>query len=280
MERDRSGAMRLRVAEQNTSSITEIAYCLPLRLINSQSHGLFEAGPIGRRQYVDWGLFYQMTGFFDCWQHFGRTLKQRNAVLRDKRSKQELNVWTDKFVYYGCQLDQWRKEYIGQLIPILQSMVMELLDLTPLDVTYQSGWDSNMDLGTALARCYLEECRLGYTQSGPHRADLDVKIQGTPVKHRLSRGQQKLLVCAMILAQGVLLTHTVNKHLVYLIDDLPAELDKESTQRLVTLLSKQSTQVFMTAIESEVIRESLYSNIHIPVKVFHVKQGEIVTAGG
>src|SRR3990167_5657398 len=52
----------------------------------------------------------------------------------------------------------------------------------------------------------LDNMRLGYTLFGPHRADLDIKIQGVSAKHFLSRGQQKLLICAIILAQGMLLS--------------------------------------------------------------------------
>ncbi len=102
-------------------------------------------------------------------------------------------------------------------------------------------------------------------------------IDGISVKHFLSRGQQKLLICAMILAQGMLLTRHVNKGLIYLVDDLPSELDFYSKQKLISLLSRQQTQIFITAIESQDICEFINDKPNISMKVFHVEHGNVVS---
>jgi DNA replication and repair protein RecF len=122
--------------------------------------------------------------------------------------------------------------------------------------------------------------RFGYTQLGPHRADFDIAIEGTPVKHFLSRGQQKLLICAMIIAQGQLLETHVNKGLIYLVDDLPAELDLISKQKLIALLARQQTQIFITTIESTSICDFFDEKSEVPMKVFHVEHGNIVEMAG
>jgi DNA replication and repair protein RecF len=104
---------------------------------------------------------------------------------------------------------------------------------------------------------------------------LEIKINGIPVKHFLSRGQQKLLICAMIIAQGKLLAMHANKSLIYLVDDLPAELDLLSRQKLISLLSRQQTQIFITAIESSTICSLAENSPDVLVKVFHVEHGKI-----
>lgn len=275
VERNLNGNTRLRVAEKDASSIAELALYLPIRLINSQSHNLFESGPVFRRKFLDWGLFYQSEGFLPCWRQFERVLKQRNAVLRERRTKNELNAWTDELVRYGLELDALRRGYISALIPLVSEVAQELLDIPNLDINYQSGWGKNKDYASVLANAYPEEMRSGHTQYGPHRADLDITIDGVPVKHFLSRGQQKLLICAMIIAQGKLLALQAKKGLIYLVDDLPAELDLLSRQKLISLLSRQQTQIFITAIESETICELIGDNSGTSVKVFHVKHGSV-----
>jgi DNA replication and repair protein RecF len=276
IERDIKGASRLKVAEKEATSITELASFLPVRLINSQSHNLFESGPVFRRKFLDWGLFYQFEGFLSCWRHFERVLKQRNAVLRDRRPRSELDAWTDELVKHGTELDALRREYVQNLVPTVSKLAEELLGISDLEFCYHSGWDEEEDYAALLASSYLEEIRFGHTQYGPHRADLDIRIQGVPVKHFLSRGQQKLLICAMIIAQGRLLSMHANKDLIYLIDDLPAELDLLSRHKLISLLSKQQTQVFITAIESETICD-LVGDSPVSLKVFHVKHGNVFT---
>ncbi len=274
LERDLSGTTRIRIAEKDASSILELASLLPLRIIHSQSHQLFESGPIFRRKYLDWGLFYAFDPFLPCWRQFERVLKQRNAVLRHQRPKKELDVWTNELVKYALELDQLRREYVQMLTPCIIECTHALLSLSDFTIHYHPGWNDALDYATILSHSYPEECRFGHTQFGPHRADLEVKSGGVPVKHFLSRGQQKLLICAMIIAQGMLLARVANKRLIYLVDDLPSELDEQSRQKLIALLAEQRTQVFITAIESKTIGGG-NDKCDVPMKVFHVEQGSV-----
>ena len=278
VERDIKGNTRLRMDEKELQSFTDFAYLLPVRLINSQSHHLFESGPIYRRKYLDWGLFYQSEGFLHCWRQLERILKQRNAGLRDKRAKNELSGWTDELVKYGLELNALRQDYVQTLAPLIENIASELLGFSfaQLTMTYLPGWPKNQDYPTVLANSYMDDLRLGYTQYGPHRADVEISVNDVSVKHFLSRGQQKLLICAMIIAQGMLLAKQTNKRLIYLVDDLPSELDAQSRQRLISLLLTQQSQVFITAIESASICEFIDNKSSVPVKLFHVEHGQLL----
>jgi DNA replication and repair protein RecF len=116
---------------------------------------------------------------------------------------------------------------------------------------------------------------LGYTLYGPHRADFDL-LKGTlSVRHFLSRGQQKLLICAMMVAQGMLLTNQGKKAPIYLIDDLPAELDAHNRKRLLSLFASQhAAQFFITAVEREIVYQGVDLS-KVSTKVFHVKHGQV-----
>lgn len=276
MERTTTGDFNIRVAEKDTTSISDITTLLPVRVIDSHSHQLFEAGPVFRRKYLDWGLFYQCETFINVWRQYERVLKQRNAILRERRSKVEISVWTAELVRYGVELDKLRQDYIEMIKPLVRDAASGLLQLTDLDITYDCGWDPKLGFAEALENGFFDEIRAGYTLYGPHRADFDVTINAVSVKHFLSRGQQKLLICAMILAQGMSLARHANKSLIYLVDDLPAELDLQSRMKLISLLSMQKTQIFITAIEKETICDVFKGDAELPVKVFHVEHGAVV----
>ncbi|MBV9576742.1 MAG: DNA replication/repair protein RecF [Gammaproteobacteria bacterium] len=273
VERHINGHTRLRMDENDVTGVAELAYFLPIRIINSHSHVLFESGPLFRRKYLDWGLFYQTDSFLSCWRHFERILKQRNILLKNKKPKSELDVWTEGLIKYGNELNTLRQTYIQTLTPFITQVVNDLLGLADLKLQYYAGWDEEKDYATVLANAYMEELRVGHTLYGPHRADLDVTLDTVSVKHFLSRGQQKLLICAMIVAQGMLLGTQINKGLVFLIDDLPAELDMINQSKLVKLLAGQNTQVFITAIEHKAIFDVISPSI--PTKVFHVEHGDL-----
>lgn len=276
MLRDVSGQTRLRIDESDAKSMAELARFLPIRLINSQSHQIFESGPAYRRKYLDWGLFYQNPAFLPCWRQYERILKQRNSVLQQHKPKRELDPWTDELIKVGLEFDSQRRAYVAALTPILSEFAERLLTISNLSLVYQSGWDEPLSFAESLAQSYVDDMRFGNTQCGPQRADLDMTIDGVPVKHFLSRGQQKLLICAMIIAQGKLLAMSANQRVIYLIDDLPAELDAPSRQKLLALFSEQPTQIFITAIERNSICDLLGDDPTNPVKVFHVEHGNIV----
>lgn len=271
-ERSKAGEKVQRLAEQN-ASISDLASLLPLRIINSQSHQLFEAGPLNRRKYLDWGIFYQYPNFLECWRNFERVLKQRNALLRAKRPKNEINFWSEELAKHALEFDEFRRAYIRALTPHLCQLTSQLLDLSDLEINYLPGWDESMDYPSILAENMLEDYQFGYTQAGPHRADLDIRINGLSIKHFLSRGQQKLLICAMIIAQGSLYSQHINKDLIYLIDDLPAELDRQSKTKLISAFAQQNMQVFITAIEKDMI--DVNSDLGVAKKVFHVEHGNL-----
>ncbi len=272
LERYADGKAKFRVNGEEISSIAELASLLPVQLMDSHCYQLLDSGPVFRRKYLDFGLFYQTNDFLRTWRHYDRALKQRNAALRCRAPKRELDIWTHELVDRALSLDRLRRAYVDELVPLLVKMATELLPLFDLKITYQQGWERGCDYSEILLKTVDKDYQLGYTQCGPHKADLNIIINNIPAKDILSRGQQKLFVCAMILARGVLLQSHANKAPIYLVDDLPSELDITSHSRLVGLLSKQKAQVFVTAIE-ELAKEHFVTNA--PMKMFHVEHGQV-----
>ena len=69
-------------------------------------------------------------------------------------------------------------------------------------MSFHQGWEKDQNYAELLARNFERDRALGYTVSGPQKADFRFKANGLPVEDILSRGQLKLLMCALRLAQG------------------------------------------------------------------------------
>ena len=82
-----------------------------------------------------------------------------------------------------------------------------LIGLQP-ELNYQQGWPAEEALDMLLAESLPKDRERGYTQYGPHRAELVLKFGTIPAQEVLSRGQMKLFISAMQLAQ---VTH-LSKH--------------------------------------------------------------------
>ncbi|MDR3478169.1 MAG: DNA replication/repair protein RecF [Gammaproteobacteria bacterium] len=272
IERLLRGEMKIRIGGKDARSAAELAGITPVQLINSHCYNLLDAGPVFRRKYLDWGVFYLNQDFLRVWRDCIQILKQRNAALRRQRPKKELDSWTEELVSKAALMDRFRRDYMERLQPILSETLSELISISGLNTSYYPGWDKTANYRDILEASFDKDRLIGHTQFGPHRADLKITINKIPAKDILSRGQQKLFVCAMILAQGALLNTGANKKPIYLIDDLPAELDIVSRTNLIALLSKQETQIFVTAVEFESLGDALS---RFPLRMFHVEHGNV-----
>ncbi len=248
---------QIRLDSQPVRSLAELATALPLLLLNPDSHRLLEDGPKPRRRFLDWGLFHHCAEFLPVWRRYSLALRQRNALLRSGALGRVLEPWEAELAHSATVLDAQRRQFCSELNLQLHSLVAELLPFS-VQLDYRSGWNREQDLQALLRANREGDVRQGHTRSGPHRADFVLRSEQQPLQ--LSRGQQKLVVSALVLAQAQLYRQRQQQSCILLIDDLPAELDRQHCRRIVQLLAQLDCQVFITAIEPELIESGAWSN--------------------
>jgi DNA replication and repair protein RecF len=278
VQRSIEGGVQIKVAGEAVRSAAQLAEYLPLQTINADSFDLLTGTPQARRQYLDLGVFHVEHRFFQQWQRFQRCIKQRNNLLRHgKMSSNELAVWTQDLAASGARVSEYRLEYFAQLAPQFQGVMEKLApELTALQLHYRRGWDKALDYREALEASQAVDLERGYTHVGPQRADVRVTIDGRSAAEVLSRGQQKLVVCALKLAQGQLMTRLGRSACTYLLDDLSAELDRRHCELVCELLSSMEVQVFATCIEKGDLCSVWPSEASM--QVFHVEHGVVTSA--
>jgi DNA replication and repair protein RecF len=272
LEKIRQGKTKIKIGNNN-NSISELAKLLPLQLINPNSYQLLSGGPRARRQFIDWGVFHVEPQFFRVWQRFQQILKQRNSALQQQIPMSQIKIWDIELIEAANEITLLRENYVQQLTPLINELMSKLLTLQGLSIDFYQGWDKKISLDSILISSMSRDYKLAYTQFGPHRADLLIKLNGNPVHEVLSRGEQKLLTCALQLAQGLLLKKITAKSCIYLFDDLFAELDPSKQNILMHLLHSLEAQVFITAIEKTLIKKLETSALG---KIFQIKQGKII----
>jgi DNA replication and repair protein RecF len=259
---------------QRPASIAELTAHLPVQLINPDAFRLLEGGPKERRQFLDWGAFHVEPRFIYAWQRFQRALKQRNSLLRHARiDPLQLELWEKEIAATGEEVTLYRETYLKQLKPLFVRLLSRLSNIEGFRLHFLRGWDKNLALLDNLQASRQKDSEQGFTQTGPQRADLRVTLDGRSAIEVLSRGQQKLVVSALKLAQGELLASSGNKRCIYLIDDLPAELDQHHREVFCRVLEEQASQVFITSVDEAALQVAWKD----PEKIlwFHVEQGQI-----
>lgn len=278
VRRNRTGEAQIRVGGQSVRTVAELAEELPLQVITAESFGLLTGPPGARRQYLDWGVFHVEHRFFPQWQRFQRCIKQRNNLLRrDKIMEQELDVWTRDLAASGTAINDYRKSYFGELAPRFLGIMAQLApSLGELALHFRQGWDKQLSYAEALTQGMASDKEQGFTHSGPQRADIRVTIGGHGAAETLSRGQQKLVVCGMKLAQGQIMSESGKGKCTYLIDDLPSELDEGHARLVCAKLASLDAQVFITCVEQQEIRSVWPDDSKLAM--FHVEHGAVVPA--
>ncbi|WP_110601624.1 DNA replication/repair protein RecF [Salinicola lusitanus] len=251
VRRRRDGTeLELRINGERASRITQLAEALPLQLINPDAFRLLEGSPAARREFLDWGVFHAEREFLDSWKRVRRALKHRNALLRhDRIDVQSIHVWERELAHWSERLDGLRASYMTRFLPVFEETLAALLPLPDLTLRYSRGWDRQRALLEVFEAGRDTDRQMGFTQQGPQRADLRIRVGRHPAVEVLSRGQQKLVVSAMKLAQGRLLEQLTGGTCLYLIDDLPAELDGDHRRIFCQWLERLNCQVFITSVD-------------------------------
>ena len=246
-----------------------LTYSLPIQLLNPEGFMLLDAGAQARCKVIDWGAFYNNTIFSKVWAETKRLLKQRNAALKQGYNKQTIRIWDKELIQKAQKLHKLRQDYISALLPILKTIIQAFIQKHTIDIQYYRGWSHELELTDVLDKNFEYDKRTGSTNSGPHRADLKIKANGIIAQDVLSRGQQKLFVCALKLAQGILFNQENQTPCIYLIDDLPSELDQSHMDLFLTQLLEQESQIFLTSIYS------LSKKLLTPFKSVYIKNGTL-----
>lgn len=271
INKQRDGSSEVKIGGQSGQKIAQLAQILPLQLIHTEGFELLTEGPKFRRAFIDWGVFHTQPRFYEKWARLKRLIKQRNALLKSAAHYQELSYWDLELAELAETISQWRSEYVTQLKLVAEQICGVFLPEFEVKIQYYRGWDKDTPYADILQKNFERDQQLGYTFSGPNKADLKLKINATPVEDVLSRGQLKLMVCALRLAQGQHLTNTTGKQCIYLIDDFASELDSQRRGRLAEYLKQTQAQVFVSSITASHIAEMQSENS----RMFHVEHGKI-----
>ena len=227
VQRPQRGAQSIKIGGRAAEGLAQLSRTLPLQLINPDTFQLLEGGPSERRQFLDWGVFHVEHLFIDYWRRARQALEQRNSLLRAEAPAAEIEPWTHELAGNAQHIDQCRRDYLALLNPEL-ALCLDLIGSPNggrLEINYWRGWEEEPALFHQLQGSLGRDRKYGFTTIGPHKADLRFLLNGQDAAQLLSRGQLKLLICALKVVQARLLQQRTGSRCLLLVDDLPAELD-------------------------------------------------------
>ena len=262
-----------RLDGEKVSQLGELCAALAVVSFEPGSHALVTSGGEPRRRFVDWGLFHVEPQFLPLWRRYARALKQRNALLKTGAGAQQLDAWDHELAESGDPITLYRRQYLEQLQEKFRQVVTHVAPaLGGGSLEFQPGWRSgDLSLADALLLSRDRDRVLGYTTTGPHRADWRIDYTAHPNREALSRGQAKLSALSMLLAQAEDYAARRGEWPIVALDDLSSELDQAHQARVLGRLIESGAQVLMTGTEVPLA----LTQMQAPHTLFHVEQGAV-----
>ncbi|MCL2486832.1 MAG: DNA replication/repair protein RecF [Oscillospiraceae bacterium] len=238
---------------------------------------LVSGGASERRRFLDAAISQSFPRFMYKCVEYQRVLSQRNALVKRRNYSPMLEVWDERLAQIGAEISYKRAEYTERLRPLAGETYGRISgSREPLDIRFRCGYSRNepdaedykTDFLQTLEHNRESDLRVGFTQNGAQRDDVEVMINGFPARQFGSQGQKRSAVLALKLAEASLLGETIESRPVALLDDVMSELDSSRQEFLLGSLS--GWQVFLTCCEPGALK------LLDKGRVFEIENGKLV----
>jgi DNA replication and repair protein RecF len=245
-----------------------------------------DSSEVRRKLLDDIGQQLSST-YLDLLTDYQKTVRQRNAILREQREKWENNLyppllesWDENLLTLGSLLFIHRIKLYKRLSEaastiyaglskgeLLTSQYIPSFGKTSVGYTDEELLDMDKItvkqlLTTMRAAIHNEEWIRMKTLVGPHRDEIMLFINGNDVRQYASQGQQRSVALALKLAQLTVVQEISGNQPLLLLDDVMSELDEDRRAALINVIDGQ-IQTVITATDLDCFNKEILKNAQI-----------------
>ncbi|HRJ06591.1 MAG TPA: DNA replication and repair protein RecF [Candidatus Saccharibacteria bacterium] len=236
-------------------------YRRPVVLFEPDELRLLSSSPQRRRTFIDDILSRLYPDYATALSRFGRTLLQRNELLKQHESmsssswESHLFAWDVKFAELADIIMRHRREFITTSNERLTGLYSEIAD-TKHDISVNYSDTSHGEQYKQLLLAKLQSGRQldalrGFTGHGPHRDDFAISLDNYPALETASRGEMRTIMLAYKLLEVALQEELAGSRPLILMDDVFSELDITREQHLMKALKGYQTVITATDLRKE-----------------------------
>ena len=267
----------IKVAGQLLPRRSDLAGRFPVVLFGPNDLRTVSGEPEHRRRFFDMVGTTTDPRYLRAANDYRRALDQRNAALKARASRDEMEAWNSRLVEPGAELLTRRRDLSLRLETLMAAESRAVGSPFEFSMRYESSLMPPEGATTEelqhrfherLVAAAAEEMRRGITLSGPHRDDIQLCLGANDLRSYGSQGQRRLFAVLLKLAEMAHIESELRESCVLLLDDVFSEFDAAIMGRLQRLFEGQR-QVFVTTPLELPKRESEHT------RVLHVRDGRI-----
>lgn len=224
----------------------------PLVLVSPQDIDILRGAGEERRRWMDMVISQSDPRYLDAVIRYNGALEQRNRLLREGCSDHSLYEAIEATMEMPAQLiSATRRRWIEELTTLFNDRYRAIAgdEAGSVALDYRCSLDASPDGSMAAlldsARRHDEAVR--HTGAGPHRDDIEMSLDGMPVRRTGSQGQCKTFMLALRMAQYEFLHRSSGLRPLLLLDDVFDKLDAVRMERIMTMITADTFgQIFIT----------------------------------
>ncbi|MEB8344545.1 DNA replication/repair protein RecF [Flavobacteriaceae bacterium KMM 6898] len=246
---------------------------LPLVIISPADRDLIIEGSDTRRKFMDGVISQSDKNYLSSLMNYNKVLAQRNSLLKyfaanHTFDRTTLAVYNEQLNVYGTEIHNKRVAFLEVFIPIFREQYEVISGGKELVHIHYDSKLVEEDLLALLEGSLDKDRALQYTSVGIHKDDLNLEIEGYPIKKFGSQGQQKSFLIALKLAQFNFIKNQAKTTPILLLDDIFDKLDENRVAHIVTLVDDDNFgQIFISDTHAD-RTEEIVKTIHKSYKIF------------
>jgi len=204
--------------------------------------------PEERRTFLDIILSQTSKRYLANLSRYQRVLSQRNRFLKEHRGEEtsrklteQLSGWSDQLAEFGGEIISTRDKFTNFLRAKLPNFYQQITDIEEkIEISYQIS--GRLDIREPLREQIIDrlsknlrkELILGSTTVGPHRDELEIKIEGHDIRQFGSQGQMRSALLGLKLVAGEYIAQIKGEAPILILDEVFSELDEKRTRAVLS----------------------------------------------
>jgi DNA replication and repair protein RecF len=216
---------------------------------------LIEGSPSRRRTYLDMPLASLSRQYDIALSTYEKALRQRNKLLEQVRERSapanSLHYWNQTMLKHGTVLQEQRRKFTS------------FINIVAFPLGFSIEYQPSVISEERIEEYQRRAIAAGHTLIGPHKDDFIVNLipqnpkKNSPDKFDVatygSRGQQRMAVLWLKVAEQAYLQEQTDQQPLLLLDDILSELDPDVRAKVLELLP--GGQSIVTSADSTILSE-------------------------
>lgn len=230
-------------------------------LFSPDDLSIVKDSPEERRNFLNVAISQCYDAYIGIYSNYKKALDNRNCLLKEYSKgfffdEKELISWSEYMAEYASYIYCFRRDYVKKTQFYSQKIMNDISsDKEKIEILYKSDIENEYLEREKIKEEYVKiltsnlekEKAAGISLYGPHRDDMEIKINGVSARNFASQGQQRSIVLSLKLAEGEINKELSGEYPVFLFDDVLSELDEKRKEYILS--GKGDKQIIISSCD-------------------------------